>query len=57
MKRTVHHKIANRTAINIIASGLTKEEVEQIEGLIRNMARKRSRRKRPQLLYDLVFND
>lgn len=57
MKRVVHYKTSKKTVINIMASGLTRDEIGQIEELIRSMARKRSHGKRPQLLYDLVFND
>ena len=57
MKRVVHCKVSKKTVINITASGLTRDEIGQIEKLIRSMARKRSHGKRPQLLYDLVFND
>lgn len=57
MKRVVHYKASKKAMINIMASGLTRDEIGQIEELIRSMARKRSHGKRPQLLYDLVFND
>ncbi len=57
MKRIVHHKAAKKHTLNIMASGLTNDEIGQIETLVRKIARKRSHEKRPQLLYDLIFND
>ena len=57
MKRIVDYKTSKKTTINIVASGLTRDEIGLIEELIRGMASKRSHGKRPQLLYDLVFND
>lgn len=47
MKRVVHYKTSKKTVINIMASGLTRDEIGQIEELIRSMARKRSHGKRP----------
>lgn len=57
MKRVVHYKLSKKATINIMASGLTSNEIEQIEELIQRMARKRSHGEHPKLLYDLVFND
>ena len=57
MKRTVHHKATKKNTLNLMASGLTSDEINQIETLVRRISRKRSHEKRPQLLYDLIFND
>ena len=57
MKRVVHYKASKKTMINIMASGLTRDEIGQIEEVIRSIARKRRHEKRQELLYDLVFND
>ena len=57
MKRVVHYKASKKTMINIMASGLTRDEIGQIEEVIRSIARKRRHGKRKKLLYDLVFND
>lgn len=47
MKRVVHYKVSKKTVINITASGLTQDEIGQIEELIRSMARKKKPRKTP----------
>lgn len=57
MKRVVHYKASKKTMINIMASGLTRDEIGQIEEVIRSIARKRRHGKRKELIYDLVFND
>ncbi len=57
MKRIVHYKATKKNTLNIMASGLTSDEIGQIETLVKKIARKRSHEKRPRLLYDLVFND
>jgi len=57
MKRIVHYKAAKKNTLNVMASGLTNEEIEQIEALVKRIARKRSHGNRPKLLYDLIFND
>lgn len=57
VKRVVHHKIAKRASIHLVASGLSNDEIKEFEDLIRKMARKRSHENHSQLLYDLIFND
>jgi hypothetical protein len=57
MKRVVHYKASKKAMINIMASGLTRDEIGQIEEVIRSIARKRRHEKHQELLYDLVFND
>lgn len=57
MKRIVHYKATKKNTLNIMASGLTNDEIGQIETLVKRIARKRSHGNRPKLLYDLVFND
>jgi hypothetical protein len=57
MKRVVHYKASKKAMINIMASGLTRDEIGHIEEVIRSIARKRRHGKRKKLLYDLVFND
>ena len=57
VKRVVHHKTAKMATIHLMASGLSNDEIKDIEDLIRKMGRKRSHENRSQLLYDLIFND
>ena len=56
MKRIVEHTAAKQDTINIMASGLTRSEEEQVKALVKKIARKRSHDKRPRLLYDLIFS-
>lgn len=55
MKRVVHYKTSKKTVINIMASGLTRDEIGQIEELIRSMARKRSHGKRPHCVLGMLL--
>lgn len=57
VKRVVHHKIAKMATLHLMASGLSNDEIKDIEDLIRKMERKRSHENSSQLLYDLVFSD
>lgn len=56
MKRITHYKVKKQCAINIMAYGLSNDEIREIVELIKKMNQKRSHRKRPRLLYDMLFD-